>query len=72
MVAAETVPEIFLDSLEMEDNARAVVMASTLGPMKPFTAEEIEMLRPSFKRNTYRIAKTWEHYKEKARRAGLL
>jgi hypothetical protein len=56
----------------MEDNARAVVMASTLGKVNPFTAEEIETLRPSFKRNTYRVAKTWEHYKEKARRAGLL
>jgi ribulose-5-phosphate 4-epimerase/fuculose-1-phosphate aldolase len=72
VVAAETVPEIFLDSLEMEDNARANVMASTLGPIKPFNAEEIEMLRPSFKRNTYRIEKTWEHYKEKARRQGVL
>ena len=72
VVAGETVPEIFLDSLEMEDNARAVVFASQLGPLKPFTADEIELLRPSFKRNTYRIGKTWDHYKEKARQAGIL
>ena len=72
VVASQTVPEIFLDSVEMEENARAVVTASTLGPVKPFTPEEIEMLRPSFKRNTYRIMKTWDHYREKARIEGYL
>jgi ribulose-5-phosphate 4-epimerase/fuculose-1-phosphate aldolase len=72
VVASDSVPDIFLDSIEMEDNSRAVVLASTLGPAKPFNAEEIEMLRPSFKRNTYRVMKTWDHYREKARRAGVL
>jgi L-ribulose-5-phosphate 4-epimerase len=72
VVASQTVPEIFLDSVEMEENARAVITASTLGPVKPFTDEEIEMLRPSFKRNTYRIMKTWDHYHEKAKIAGVL
>jgi hypothetical protein len=43
-----------------------------LGPLKPITPEEVELLKVSFGRNEYRIAKTWEHYREKARQAGLL
>ena len=34
--------------------------------------EEVELLKVSFARNTYRVAKTWEHYQEKARLAGYL
>jgi hypothetical protein len=56
----------------MEENARAVINAAALGPLKPITPEEVELLKPSFERNDYRIAKTWEHYHEKARQAGAL
>ena len=38
----------------------------------PITPEEVELLKVSFARNTYRIAKTWEHYQEKARLTGNL
>jgi ribulose-5-phosphate 4-epimerase/fuculose-1-phosphate aldolase len=72
VIACDSVPEVFLDSLEMEENARAVINASALGPLKPITPEEVELLRPSFEKNTYRVAKTWEHYHEKARLAGAL
>src|SRR5882672_5874207 len=72
VVACDSVPEVFLDSLEMEENARSTVYASSLGPLKPITPEEVELLKPSFARNTYRIAKTWEHYREKARLSGML
>jgi L-ribulose-5-phosphate 4-epimerase len=72
VIACDSVPEVFLDSLEMEENARAVINASALGPLKPITPEEAELLRPSFEKNTYRVAKTWEHYHEKARQAGAL
>ena len=72
VIAVDSVPEVFLDSLEMEENARAVINASALGPLKPITPEEVELLKPSFEKNTYRIAKTWEHYHEKARQAGAL
>lgn len=72
VVATKTVPEMFLDSLEMEENARSAVHASSLGALKPITPEEVEVLKVSFARNDYRVAKTWEHYQEKARLAGLL
>ena len=48
-----------------------------LGSPSPFeqynvTPEEVELLKVSFARNTYRIAKTWEHYQEKAKLVGML
>jgi ribulose-5-phosphate 4-epimerase/fuculose-1-phosphate aldolase len=72
VVAVNSVPEVFLDSLEMEENARSTVHASCLGPLKPITAEEAELLKVSFGKNDFRAAKTWEHYREKARQAGVL
>ena len=72
VVAVNSIPEVFLDSLEMEENARSTVHASTLGKLLPITPEEVELLKVSFARNTYRIAKTWEHYQEKARLTGHL
>jgi L-ribulose-5-phosphate 4-epimerase len=72
VIACNTIPEAFLDSLEMEENVRGVINATALGPLKPITPEEIEVLKPSFERNTYRVGKTWEHYQEKARQAGAL
>jgi ribulose-5-phosphate 4-epimerase/fuculose-1-phosphate aldolase len=72
VVAGKTVAEMFLDSLEMEENARSTVQASCLGSLKPITPEEVELLKVSFARNDYRVAKTWEHYQEKARLAGYL
>jgi ribulose-5-phosphate 4-epimerase/fuculose-1-phosphate aldolase len=72
VVAAKTVPEMFLDSLEMEENARSTVHASCLGSLKPITPEEVELLKVSFGRNDYRVAKIWEHYQEKSRQAGYI
>src|SRR5262249_31022803 len=72
VVAVNSIQEVFLDSLEMEENARSTVHAASLGPLKPITPEEVELLKVSCARNEYRIAKTWEHYREKARQAGML
>jgi ribulose-5-phosphate 4-epimerase/fuculose-1-phosphate aldolase len=72
VVAANTIQEVFMDSLEMEENARSTVHAATLGPLKPITREEAELLKVSFGKNDYRIGKIWEHYHEKARQAGIL
>lgn len=72
VVAAASVAEVFLDSLEMEENARSAVHASSLGPLKPITAEEADLIGASYAKNDYRAAKIWEHYREKTRLAGLL
>lgn len=72
VVAVNSVPEVFLDSLEMEENAKSTIQACALGSLLPITPEEVELLKPSFAFNTYRVGKTWEHYREKARHAGYL
>lgn len=71
-VAAMSVPELFMDCLEMEENARSVIQACALGPLKPLSASEIDVVRASYGKNDYRAAKIWEHYQHKARLAGLL
>jgi L-ribulose-5-phosphate 4-epimerase len=72
VVAANSVAEVFLDSLEMEENARSTVHAAALGPLKPITPQEAELLKASFAKNDFRAGKVWDHYKEKTRIAGLL
>lgn len=71
VIAVNSVPEVFLDSLEMEENSRACINASALGHPRPITPEEVEVLKGSFAKNDYRVMKTWEHYKEKAKLAGI-
>ena len=72
-VAARSVQELFMDCLEMEENARSLVYASSLGgKLKPITREEAADLKVSYGKNDYRISKIWEHYQEKARLAGIL
>src|SRR5271169_2677760 len=72
VVAANSVAEVFLDSLEMEENARSTVYAASLGTIKPITPQEAELLKASFAKNDFRAGKVWDHYKEKAKIAGLL
>jgi L-ribulose-5-phosphate 4-epimerase len=72
VVGVNSVPEVFLDCLEMEENTKAAINAAALGPLKPITAEETELLKVSFAKNDYRVLKVWEHYQEKARAAGAI
>ena len=72
VVTALSVPQVFLDSLEMEENARSTVHASGLGSLRPITPEEATLLKDSFSRNDYRTRKVWDHYRYKAGLAGLL
>jgi len=72
VIAVNSVAEVFLDSLELEENVKAVINAANLGPLKPITPEEVKLLEVSFAKNDYRVRKTWEHYQEKAKQAGAL
>jgi len=72
VVAAASIEELFMDCLDLEENARALVIASALGPLRPLTPAEIQALAASYGRNAYRAAKVWEHYLHKGRQAGIL
>ena len=71
VVAGNSIAEVFLDSLELEENARSAVYAACLGALQPITPEEAKLLRASYAKNDYRAAKIWEHYQEKAKLAGF-
>ncbi len=72
VMAAPNVQELFMDCLELEENARSLAYAAPLGKLQPITDDEVEELEVSFGRNDYRVAKIWEHYLQKATAAGVL
>jgi L-ribulose-5-phosphate 4-epimerase len=72
VVVARSIEELFMDCLDLEENARSLLYATALGPLLPLTATEVEQLRASYGRSDYRAAKIWEHYQHKGRLAGIL
>jgi ribulose-5-phosphate 4-epimerase/fuculose-1-phosphate aldolase len=72
VVVASTVAELFMDCLELEENARSLYRAATLGALRPITPDEAEQLKASYGKQDARPAKIWEHYQQKARAAGTL
>ncbi len=72
IVAAPSVEELFMDCLDIEENAKSLIYASTLGRVQPLTPAEVEQLRGSYGRSGYRAGKIWEHYLHKGRQAGIL
>ena len=72
VVVAPSVEELFMDCLDIEENARSLIFAATLGTVQPLTPEEVGELRNSYGRSGYRAGKIWEHYLHKGRQAGIL
>ena len=72
VVVAPSVEELFMDCLDIEENARSLIFAATLGTVQPLTPEEVGELRASYGRSGYRAGKIWEHYIHKGRQAGIL
>jgi L-ribulose-5-phosphate 4-epimerase len=72
VVVAPSVEELFMDCLDIEENARSLIFAATLGAVLPLTREEVGELRNSYGRSGYRAGKIWEHYLHKGRQAGIL
>lgn len=72
VVASSSIQELFMDCLDFEDNARSLLYASALGPLRPLTSAEEVSLRQSYGRGESRAAKLWEHYLHKGRLAGVL
>jgi ribulose-5-phosphate 4-epimerase/fuculose-1-phosphate aldolase len=72
VVVSSSVPELFMDCIDFEENARSLLYASALGPLLPLTAAEEGALRESYGRSATRAAKMWEHYLHKGRITGVL
>ena len=61
-----------MDCLDLEENARSLLYASSLGPLLPISQDEVAQLKASYGRSDYRAAKIWEHYQQKGKLAGIL
>jgi ribulose-5-phosphate 4-epimerase/fuculose-1-phosphate aldolase len=72
VVAATTIPEVFMDCIELEENARSLTLAAQLGRLVPISDDEARELKASFGANDFRTLKIWEHYLHKAAAAGVL
>jgi len=70
-VVAEDVPSCVTASLYLEENAKRLAYAMTIGDPQPFTADEIARVAASLWQ-PFVIEKTWIDAQERARRAGAL
>jgi len=71
VVAAESVPAVFVDSVHFVENAEAMYRAACLGKVMPLSAAEIAAFARGFDRERH-IAKLWKYYLGRGRAQGLL
>lgn len=71
VVAAESVPAVFVDCVHFVENAEAAYRAAALGAVVPLTAAEIAGFLLDFDRARH-IAKLWAYYAGRGRRSGRL
>jgi L-ribulose-5-phosphate 4-epimerase len=71
-VASGSIEELFMDCLEMEENARGVLQAASLGALRPITDKESAALKVSYGLQDTRSFKIWDHYLERGKLAGVL
>lgn len=72
LVVAPSVQELFMDCMDLEENARTQLYASQLGTPVPLSPQEIEDIARSYGKLGHRPNKMWEHYRHKGRVAGVL
>jgi L-ribulose-5-phosphate 4-epimerase len=72
VVVGEDMQNLLMDCVDIEENARTLIDAARLGPLKPLDAAEINDLAESYRRGGHRPNKLWEHYVFLARAAGVL
>lgn len=72
VVVASSVPELFMRCLDLEENARTLLLARQLGDVVPLAEAEISALAHSYALGGHRPGKMWEHYLHLGRAAGVL
>lgn len=71
VLVAESVPALLVDAVHFEENARAQVQAQALGPLRPLTEDELELLRSRSNREQH-VDKLWRYYVGRGLRSGAL
>lgn len=72
LVVGHRIQELFMDCLDIEENARTLLYATQLGTLLPLTPEEVKRVGASYGRTGHRPNKVWEHYLHRGRTAGVL
>jgi len=72
LIVARRIEELFMECLDLEENARTMLIASQLGTILPLTAEENAAIAESYGKLGHRPGKVWEHYLHKGRVAGVI
>jgi ribulose-5-phosphate 4-epimerase/fuculose-1-phosphate aldolase len=72
LLVARRIQELFMDALDLEENARTLIVAAQLGQILPIGREEAAEIGASYGRTGHRPNKVWEHYLGKGRTAGVL
>jgi ribulose-5-phosphate 4-epimerase/fuculose-1-phosphate aldolase len=72
LLVARRIQELFMDALDLEENARTLMLAAQLGPILPIEHEEAAAIGASYGRTGHRPNKVWEHYLQKGRAAGVI
>lgn len=64
---------LFMDCLDLEENAKTLLAATQAGgKLLPLTEEEVAVVAASYGRGGHRPAKVWEHYIRRGKAAGVL
>ena len=76
VLVAPTIQELFMDCLDLEENARTLLVATQLtaggGELRPLSADECAEIGESYSRSRHRPNKVWEHYVHRGTAAGVL
>ena len=71
VLVAEDVPHLLIDGVHFDENARALLEASRLGPPDPMTDEELDIFEERFDRDAHAV-KLWHYYSKRGFSTGLL
>jgi L-ribulose-5-phosphate 4-epimerase len=76
VLVAPTIQELLMDCLDLEENARTLLVATQLtangGELRPLSADECAEIGQSYSRSRHRPNKVWEHYVHRGTAAGIL
>ena len=71
VLVSESIPALLIDAIHFDDNARALLELSRLGPPLPLTDKEIDMFMDRFNRG-HHAEKLWHYYTKRAFDSGTL
>lgn len=72
VVVAEDLPSMLIDAVHFDENAKACLQAAALGPLKPLTEQEMDLLAGNNDNRRQHVYKLWSYYVGKAVDDGIV